>query len=185
MATNQQSKINNNLTDNAAAKQTANPELPEFNLYVRANTDDAATVGTILNYITRKEAQNWRVVLHLNSGNDTEAHLRNCIINAWSGDVVWKDYRPVWYPVKGQPMNRAAGRERDKKVVAALAAFPEGHRGAIIFGEVILEDQYSRDWHGDANCYYLLKDAGIPVVGVHGDPKTGKLVYYANSTAKK
>lgn len=185
MAAKKKSKLNNNPTDIAAATQTAIQELPEFNLYVRANTDDAAIVGTILDYITRKEAQGWRVVLHLNSGNDTEAHLRNCIMNNWAGDVIYKDYRPNWYPQKGQPMNRAAGRERDEKVVAAMAAFPEGHRGAIIFGEVILEDQYSRDWHGDAMCYCLLKNAGVPVVGVHGDPKTKKLVYYANSVAKK
>lgn len=182
MATEQQSKLSATIP---TAAQAVIPELPEFNLYVRANADDDATVGTTVDYITRKEAQGWRVVLHLNSGNDTEAHLRNRIMNAWSGDVIWAPYRPVWYPVKGQPMNRAAGRERDNKVVAALAAFPEGHRGAIIFGEVILADQYSRDWHGDANCYWQLKNAGVPVVGVHSDPQTGKLVYYANSMAKK
>lgn len=163
----------------AAKAVKTNAELPRFDFYARANSADEGTIMTIVSYIKRKEAAGFRVVLTLNTGNNTERMLRENIAALWGGEI--EVDAPQWYPQKGGPIDLGAGRKRDERIVAKLAAKPVGFRGVMIFGEVFLEDQYSRDKRGDSACYAACRAAGIPVVGVHGDPASGKLVYYAKA----
>lgn len=158
---------------------TENAELPRFDFYVRANCADEGTVMTIVSYLRRKEATGFRVVLTLNGGNRTERELREKIASLWSGEIEVET--PLWYPQKGGPIDLSAGRKRDLRIVEKLRRSPVGFRGVMIFGEVFLEDQYARDVRGNSACYAACRDAGIPVVGVHGDPASGKLVYYAKA----
>lgn len=163
----------------AAKAVKTNAELPRFDFYARANSADEGTIMTIVSYIKRKEATGFRVVLTLNAGNFTERMLREKIAALWGGEI--EVDTPQWYPQKGGPIDLSAGRKRDERIVAKLAAKPVGFRGVMIFGEVFLKDQYSRDERGNSACYAACRAAGIPVVGVHGDPASGKLVYYAKA----
>lgn len=152
---------------------------PRFDLYVRANCADEGTIMTVVSYLRRKEATGFRVVLTLNGGNNTERMLREKIAALWDGTIEVET--PLWYPQKGGPIDLGAGRKRDLRIVEKLRQKPTGFRGAMVFGEVFLADQYTRDVRGDSACYTACRDAGIPVVGVHGDPASGRLVYYAKA----